>query len=95
MTKIRANKIRVKPADKRSIVVVMTPEVYQTMYQSHLNNEQYYRCLFDNDPSLITNGKLINYGNKHQNILTDNENEYLINRNYKICNFYMNQKLHK
>ena len=28
MTKIRANKIRIKPADKRSIVVVTTPEVY-------------------------------------------------------------------
>ena len=95
MTTIRGNKTRIKPADKRSIVVVMTPEVYWTMCQLHLNNEQYYLCLFGNDLSLIINGKLINNGNKHRSILTDNENEYLINRNYKIDNFYMNQKFHK
>ena len=43
MTKIRANEIIIKPADKGSIVVVMTPEFYWKMCQSHLNNEQYYR----------------------------------------------------
>ena len=32
---------------------------------------------------------------KYRSILTDNEYEYLINRNYKISNFYMNPKLHK
>ena len=65
------------------------------MCQSHLNNEQYYRCLFENDPSLIVNEKIINYANKCSSILTDNEYEYLINDNYKLSNFYMNPKLHK
>ena len=65
------------------------------MCQSHLNNEQYYRCLFENDPSLIVNEKIINYANKYRSILTDNEYEYLINRNYKISNFYMDPKLYK
>ena len=55
MTEIRSNKIIIKPGDKRSIVVVMTPEYYWTMCQSHLKNEQYYRSLFENDPSLIVN----------------------------------------
>ena len=41
------------------------------------------------------NEKVINYANKYCSILTDNEYEYLINRNYKISNFYMNPKLHK
>ena len=95
MTKIRPNEIIIKPADKGSIVVVMSSEYYWTMCQSHLNNEQYYRCLFENDPSLIVNEKIINYPNKYRSILTDNEYEYLINRNYKISNFYMNPKLHK
>ena len=95
MTKIRPNEIIIKPADKGSIVVVMSSEYYWTMCQSHLNNEQYYRCLFENDPSLIVNEKIINYANKYRSILTDNEYEYLINRNYKISNFYMNPKLHK
>ena len=95
ITKIRLNEIIIKPADKGSIVVVMSSEYYWTMCQSHLNNEQYYRCLFENDPSLIVNEKIINYANKYRSILTDNEYEYLINRNYKIPNFYMNPKLYK
>ena len=95
MTKIRSNEIIIKPADKGSIVVVMSSEYYWTMCQSHLNNEQYYRCLFENDPSLIVNEKIINYANKYRSILTDNEYEYLTNRNYKISNCYMNPKLHK
>ena len=41
------------------------------------------------------NEKIINYANKYRSILTDNEYEYLINRNYKISNFFMNPKLHK
>ena len=75
MTKIRSNEIIIKPADKGSIVVVMSSEYYWTMCQSHLNNEQYYRCLFENDPSLIVNEKIINYANKYHSILTDNEYE--------------------
>ena len=48
-------------ADKASIVVVMSSQYCWTMCQLHLNNEQYYRCLFENDPSLIVNEKIINY----------------------------------
>ena len=81
ITKIRSNEIIIKPADKGSIVVLMSSEYYWTMYQSHLNSEQYYQCLFENDPSLIVNEKIINYANKYRSILTDNEYEYLINRN--------------
>ena len=43
MKKIRATKIIIKPFKKGFIVVVMTPEFYRTMCQSHLNNEQYYQ----------------------------------------------------
>ena len=35
MTKIRSNEIIIKPADKGSIVVVMSSEYYWTMCQSH------------------------------------------------------------
>ena len=48
MTKIRSNEIIIKPAEG-SIVGAMSSEYYWTMCQSHLNNEQYYRCLFEND----------------------------------------------
>ena len=87
MTKIRSNEIGIKPADKASIVVVMSSQYYWTMCQSHLNNEQYYRCIFQNNPSLIVNEKIINCANKYRSILTDNEYENLINCNYKISNF--------
>ena len=87
MTKIRSNEIMIKPADKGSIVVVISSEYYWKMCQSHLNNEQYYRWLFGNGSSLIVNEKIINYAKKYRSILTDNEYEYLINRNYKISNF--------
>ena len=55
MTKIRSNEIIFNPADKGSIVVVMSSEYYWTMCQSHLNNQQYCWCLLENDPSLIVN----------------------------------------
>ena len=87
MTKIRSKKIMIKPADKRSIVAVMSSEYYWTMCQSHLSNEQYHRYLFENDPSLNEKEKIINYASKCQRILTDNEYEYLVNHNYKICIF--------
>ena len=64
MTKIRSNEIIINPADKGSIVVVISSEYYYwTMCQSHLNNEQYYRCLFETDPSLIVDEKIIYYAN--------------------------------
>ena len=65
------------------------------MCKSHLNNEQYHQCLFEDDPSLIVNEIIINYANEYRKILTDNEYEYLCNRSYKISNFYMNSKLRK
>ena len=55
MTNIRSNEILIKLADKGSIVVAMSSEYYWAMRQSHLNNEQNCRCLFENDPSLIIN----------------------------------------
>ena len=83
MIKIRLNEIITKPAVKGPIIVVMAPESYWTMCQSHLNNEQYYRCLFENDRSLIIHEKIMNYTNKYQSIRTDNKYEYLIKCNYK------------
>ena len=73
MTKIESNEIIIKPADKVSIVVVMSSEYYWIMCQSHLNNEEYYQCLLENDPSLIINEKIINYANEYCSISTDNE----------------------
>ena len=70
-------------------------EYYWTNCQSHLNNEHYSQCLFENNPSLTGNETNINFANKCQNVLTGNEYEYLINHNYKISNFHLNPKFHK
>ena len=80
MTKIRSNEIIINPADKGSIVAVMSFEYcYWKMCQSHWNNEQCYRCLFETDPSLIVDEKIIYYANQYPSISTNNEYEYLIN----------------
>ena len=45
------NEIVIKPADKGSIITIMSPEFYLNMCDSHLRNEEYYECIQDNDPS--------------------------------------------
>ena len=42
MTKIRATRIIIICAGIEFIVVVLISEYYWTVYQSHLNNKQYY-----------------------------------------------------
>ena len=41
----------IKPADKKSIITVVSPEFYLDMCESHLGNEEYYECIQGNDPS--------------------------------------------
>ena len=79
MTKIRSNEITINPVDKGSIVVMLFEYYYWKMCQSHWNNEQCYRCLFETDPSLIVDEKIIYYANQYPSISTNNEYEYLIN----------------
>ena len=61
----RSNEIIQKPAFNRYIVIAMAPKYYWKMYQSDLNNEQYYQCVFEKDPLLIISEKIINYVNKY------------------------------
>ena len=39
------NEIAIKPADKGSIITVMSPEFYFNICESHLRNEEYYECI--------------------------------------------------
>ena len=45
------NETVVKSADKGSIISVMSPDFYLNMCKSHLQNEESYECIQDNDPS--------------------------------------------
>ena len=77
------NEIVIKPADKGSIITVMSPEFYLNMCDSHLRNEEYYECIQDNDPSPLLKNRIIAYA------------ETLTQKTYKISNLYMLPKLHK
>ena len=89
------NEIVIKPADKESIITVMSPEFYLNMCESRLRNEEYYECIQDNDPSPLLKNRIIAYAKKYKNLLTENEYKTLTQKTYKISNFYMLPKLHK
>ena len=92
--KVRKNEIVIKPADKGAITLIMSPTFYWNMCQKHLNNNEYYEEV-DSDPSGIVYERIRTFTEKHKEMLTQKEYDYLVNENYKISNFYMLPKLHK
>ena len=89
------NETVIKPADKGSIITVMSQEFYLNVCESHFQNEEYYECIQDNDPSPLLKNRIIAYAKKYKNLLTENEYKTLSQKTYKISNFYMLPKLHK
>ena len=61
------NEIVIKPAGKGSIITVMSPDFYLNMFESHLQNEEYYECIQDNDPSPLLKNRIIAYSKKYKN----------------------------
>ena len=78
------NEIVIKPADKGSIITVMSQEFYLNMCESHLRNEEYYECIQDNDPSPLLKNRIIAYAKKYKNLLTENEYKTFTQKTYKI-----------
>ena len=58
------NEIVIKPADKGSIITVISPEFHLNMCESHLRNEEYYEYIQDNDPSPLLKKRIIAYAKK-------------------------------
>ena len=81
------NEIVIKPADKGSIITVMSPEFYLNMCESHLRNEEYYECIQDNDPSPLLKNRIIAYAKKYKNLLTENEYKTLTQKPIKCQTF--------
>ena len=48
--KIKNKETIIKPADKCSIIVVMLPDYYCNIWQSHISDTSSYRVLNDTDP---------------------------------------------
>ena len=94
MRKTSSNQLVIKPADKGSIIVVMSPQFYWDMCWKHLNNPTFYEEV-PNDPSNIIMEKLNSFLEKHKPRLTEKEHQCLAFTNYKLSNFYMLPKLHK
>ena len=53
LQKNNTNKITINPADKGSIIVVMTPKDYWNMCYRHLSDTTFYNNLDNNDPPTI------------------------------------------
>ena len=84
----------IKPADKGSIIVLMSPMSYWDMCLRHLNNSDYY-CRVDTDPSNLIYDRIVSFTEKYKDRLTEKETDFLINEPCKMANFYMLPKLHK
>ena len=67
------NETVIKPADKVSIITVMSREFYLNMCKTHLQNEEYYECIQDNDPPPLLKNRIIAYTKKYKNLLTEHE----------------------
>ena len=67
------NEILIKPADKGSVITVRSPEFYLSIGESNLQNEEYYECIKDSDPSPLLKNRIIAYAKKYKNLLTENK----------------------
>ena len=92
--KIENKEIIIKPADKGSIIVIMSPDYYWNICHTHISDTSYYRMLNDTDPSNIVQQRVTQFADKHKPMLTLKEYNYLTKRKHKISNLYMLPKLH-
>ena len=95
MKKINTNKIIIKPADKGSITIVMTPKDYWNTWFRHLSDIGFYNNLENNGWYTIAQARVNKIAKKYKFILKNNQYDFLTKRCHKISNFYMLPKLHK
>ena len=66
LEKVSTNKIIIKPAEKGSITVVMTPKDYWNMYYRYLSDTTFYNNLDNNkDPSTIAQDRVNKFAEKY------------------------------
>ena len=53
LEKINTNKILIEPADKGSMIIIMTPKDYWNTCHRHLSDTTFYNNLDNNDSSAI------------------------------------------
>ena len=94
LQKNNTNKITINPADKGSIIVVMTPKDYWNMCYRHLSDTTFYNNLDNNHSPTIVQDRVNKFAEKYKSIWTNNEYDFLTKRCHKISNFYKLPILH-
>ena len=83
-----------KPADKGSIIVVVSPGHCWNICHSHISDTTYYRILNDANHSNIVQQRVTQFADKFKSMLTLKEYNYLTKKKHKITNLYILPKLH-
>ena len=89
------NKFIIKPAGKCSTIIILSPDYYWHIRQSHISYTSYYRTLNDTDPSNIVQQRVTQSADKYKLMLTLKAYHYLTKRKHNFSNLYMLPKLHK
>ena len=77
----------IKPVDKGSITLVITPKDYWNMCYRHLSGTPFYNNINNNDTSTIVQDRVNTFTVKYKSILTNNEYDFLNKRFQKISKF--------
>ena len=93
--KIENKEIIIKPADKGSIIVIISTDYYWDICHTHISDTSYYRMLNDTDLSNIVQQQVMQFADNYKPMLTLKEHKYLTKRKHKISNLYVLPKLHK
>ena len=95
MDRITKNQIIIKSADKGDVTVVMSRQFYLEMCMNELSKTEFYKNLGSADPSKRTKKIVKEFAEKHKDVLTPKEFEFLVQKKYRMAYFYCLPKLHK
>ena len=95
MEKVENMEIVIKSADKGEVIVVMSMDYYFKMCMDELNKENVYKRLGKVNPSKLVYRKVVDFANHYKQILTKKEYQFLVDKEYRLANFYTLPKLHK
>ena len=93
--KIENKEIIVKPAEKGSFIIIMSPDYYWNICQAQVSDTLFYRILNDAGPLNIVQQRFTQFADKWKPMLTLKDYNYLTKTKHKISNLYMLPKLHK
>ena len=82
--KVENMEIVVKSADKGEVTVIMSTNYYYEVCMNELNKEKVYKWLGKANPSNLVYKKVVDFANRHKNVLTKKEYQFLTETKYRI-----------